>query len=55
MSRTELNFALELAAAEGWNPGLYDADAFAAADPEVFFIGKLESEPIGTISAIKYG
>lgn len=54
MSFTEVEFAIELAAAEGWNPGLYDIDAFYAADPEGFLIGKLENEPIGTISAIKY-
>jgi GNAT superfamily N-acetyltransferase len=55
MSRPEVDFALELAAAEGWNPGLYDADAFYATDPGGFLVGKLKGEPIGTISAIKYG
>ena len=33
MTGAELDFAIDLAAAEGWNPGLHDADAFYAADP----------------------
>ena len=34
MAESELNLALEWAAAEGWNPGLHDAECFHAADPE---------------------
>lgn len=55
MSKAEVDLALKLAAAEGWNPGLYDADAFYATDPGGFQVGKLKGKPIGTISAIKYG
>ena len=33
-SRRELDFALEWAAQEGWNPGRSDAECFYAADPE---------------------
>lgn len=40
---------------EGWNPGLYDADCFYAADPNGFFIGLLGGIPIGCISAVAYG
>ena len=40
MAESELNLALEWAAAEGWNPGLYDAECFYAADPEGFFLGE---------------
>lgn len=47
--------AIEWAAAEGWNPGLGDADSFYAADPNGFFIGELDNKPIATISAVKYG
>lgn len=54
MSRSELDFAVDLAAAEGWNPGLYDADAFYAADPHGFLIGLLDGQPIGCISAVSY-
>jgi len=55
MTRKELDIAVEWARQEGWNPGLYDADAFYAQDPNGFFIGYLEGEPIATISAVKYG
>jgi ribosomal protein S18 acetylase RimI-like enzyme len=54
MTENELNLALEWAAAEGWNPGLYDAECFYAADPKGFFLGELAGEPIGCISAVAY-
>lgn len=55
MSRTELDLGVDWAAAEGWNPGLHDADTFHAADPGGFLIGRLDGEPAGMISAVKYG
>lgn len=55
MTRQELNIAIDWAAAEGWNPGLYDADCFYAADPNGFLVGLLGDEPISTISVVKYG
>ncbi len=55
MTRDEINIAIDWAAAEGWNPGLYDVDSFFAADPGGYFIGLLNDEPIATISAVKYG
>lgn len=54
MTRAELDYAVDWAAREGWNPGLHDADCFYAADPGGFFIGLLGDEPIGSISAVKY-
>jgi len=54
MNRSEIDFAIELAANEGWNPGLYDADCFYNTDPNGFFIGLLNDEPIGCISAVSY-
>lgn len=54
MSREEVGFAIELAAKEGWNPGLHDAALFHAADPHGFFLGKLDGEPIGCISNVIY-
>jgi ribosomal protein S18 acetylase RimI-like enzyme len=54
MGREELAIAFELAAAEGWNPGLHDADSFYATDPNGFFAGLLGGQPIATISAVKY-
>lgn len=54
MTRDDVAFAIRMAAKEGWNPGLSDADTFYAADPEGFFIAELDGEPIGTISAVRY-
>jgi len=53
-SRKELDIAVEWAAKEGWNPGLYDADSFYATDPKGFFLGFLNNEPIASISAVAY-
>lgn len=55
MSRADLDLALDWAAAEGWNPGLHDADAFHAADPDGFLIGRLDGEPVAIVSAVRYG
>ena len=54
MIRKEIDFAIEWAAKEGWNPGLHDADCYFEADPNGFRIGLLGDEPVATISAIKY-
>ncbi|MFF7985298.1 GNAT family N-acetyltransferase [Streptomyces sp. NPDC007901] len=43
------------AADEGWNPGLSDGPAFFAQDPEGFFIGRLDGEPVSAISVVTYG
>ena len=45
---------LDWAAAEGWNPGLRDAEAFRAADPDGFLLGSLDGEPIAAISLVNY-
>ncbi|XGV87305.1 MAG: GNAT family N-acetyltransferase [Limnothrix sp. BL-A-16] len=55
MAHEELSIAIDWARAEGWNPGLHDADCFYAADPQGFLVGKLDHQPIATISAVKYG
>lgn len=55
MRRAELDLAIEWAAAEGWNPGLHDADAFWAADPEGFWLAELGGEPIASVSVVRYG
>jgi len=54
MTRAEVDIAIEWAALEGWNPGLYDAECFYQADPNGFLIGLLEGVPIAAISAVKY-
>ena len=55
MTRTEVDFAVDLALKEGWNPGLDDAGCFYQTDPEGFLIGILDNRPIGCISAVSYG
>ena len=54
MRRDELDEVVQWAAAEGWNPGLHDADAFFAADPGGFFVGILDGELIASISIVTY-
>ncbi len=54
ITRKELDIPIEWAAKEGWNPGLYDADAFYATDPQGFFMGFLDNEPIASLSAVSY-
>ncbi len=53
-SREELDIMIEWAAQEGWNPGLYDGDAFHATDPQGFYLGFFGNEPISSISAVAY-
>ena len=47
MTRSELDELVEWAAREGWNPGLHDADAFWATDPDAFIAAELGGELIG--------
>lgn len=54
-NRAEIDIAVDWAANEGWNPGLFDADCYHKADPEGFLIGYVGDEPVATISAVKYG
>ena len=52
----ELAFMTEWAAQEGWNPGLADAAAFLAADPEGFLLAEDASgRPAACISAVRQG
>jgi GNAT superfamily N-acetyltransferase len=55
MLREEVDLAIEWAAREGWNPGLADAEAFHATDPDGFLVGLLDGEPVATLSAVRYG
>ena len=55
MSRTEVELALDWAAAEGWNPGLDDATPFQVADPSGFLIGDVDGSPMAAISVVRYG
>ena len=54
-SSSELRLILGWAADEGWNPGLDDADAFFAADPEGFFVAVDQNdEPVASISVVNH-
>jgi hypothetical protein len=49
-----VQIAIDWAQKEGWNLGLYDAKCFYKADPNGFFIGLLDNEPIAVGAAINY-
>lgn len=51
----EMHLLIDWARQEGWNPGLNDASCFHAADPEGFFLGRIDGEPVGCVSAVRYG
>ena len=55
MNLGELQLHISWAQQEGWNPDLNDAIAFHAQDPEGFFLGVVNGEPVGMISGVRYG
>ena len=55
MTRAELDTLVEWAAAEGWNPGLNDAQIFWDTDPDAFIAAELAGELIGGGSIVAYG
>jgi ribosomal protein S18 acetylase RimI-like enzyme len=54
MTRGEIDLIRDWATAEGWNPGLYDAACFHGTDPDGFFLGELDGEPVACISCVAY-
>ncbi len=52
--RSEIDQAVDWAAAEGWNPGLGDAECFASVDPDGFMGGFLDGQMIASISVVNY-
>jgi GNAT superfamily N-acetyltransferase len=54
MEREDVDFAIDLARDEGWNPGIHDAGAFYAQDPEGFLIGEVDGEPVACTSMVHY-
>lgn len=54
MKESEVQYAISWAQQEGWNPGIDDAHCFYQADPQGFFIGLLDEEPIAVGSAVIY-
>ncbi|MFN3448668.1 MAG: GNAT family N-acetyltransferase [Roseococcus sp.] len=55
LDAAEVETAVEWAAREGWNPGLADARAFRAADPEGFLGAFRGGEMLACISAVRTG
>jgi len=55
MSIDDMRLTLDWAGAEGWNPGLGDAEPFLAADPEGMLMGVVDGEPAVSIAAVRYG
>ncbi len=55
MQREELDTLVDWAAAEGWNPGLADAEIFWATDPEGFIAAELDGVMVGGGSIVSYG
>ncbi len=55
MTRTEVDDLVAWAGQEGWNPGLHDAEAFWATDPDAFVAAELKGEVIGGGAITAYG
>lgn len=51
---SDVALMLDWAAAEGWNPGLDDAAAFYAADPQGFFLAETGGVPVAAISVVNH-
>ena len=54
MTLEHLRIAADWAAAEGWNPGIEDAEAFHAVDPSGFLMGWLDDKPATAISVVRH-
>lgn len=54
-SRADLDILIDWAAREGWNPGLDDAAAFWAADPDGYWIAEEEGAVAAALSLVRYG
>ena len=54
MKREELPLAVEWAVAEGWNPGLADAECFWLEDPDGFFCAEVDGKMAGSVSVLNY-
>ena len=54
MTRAEVSTAVAWAAAEGWNPGLSDAECFYPVDPDGFFCAEADGKIVGTVSMVNY-
>jgi GNAT superfamily N-acetyltransferase len=53
-TREDLDVMIEWAAREGWNPGLNDADAFWATDPDGFWTARENGEMVACMSQVRH-
>jgi GNAT superfamily N-acetyltransferase len=51
----DVEWMADMAAGEGWNPGVHDAACFRPADPEGFLIAWDGDERVGCVSSVRYG
>lgn len=54
MGVDDLACVLGWARNEGWNPGLEDAKAFFAADPQGFFLKEVDGKPVAAVSVVNH-
>src|SRR5512133_1308137 len=54
MTKEEVSVAVRWAAAEGWNPGLHDAECFWPVDPEGFFCAEKDGRIVATAAVVNY-
>lgn len=50
----EVATMIDWVAIEGWNPGMHDAEAFFATDPDGFIVAVVEGCPVGAISVVNH-
>ncbi|AFY74199.1 acetyltransferase [Synechococcus sp. PCC 7502] len=54
ITHQELVIPLQWAEQEGWKPGIDDANHYYPVDPQGFFMGFWDGEPVGCISGVAY-
>jgi len=54
MALDDAAWMMDMAAAEGWNPGLNDAALFFETDPRGFFVAELDGERVGCLAGVAY-
>ncbi len=54
LTADEVQYAVDWAGREGWNPGIHDAECFYSTDPGGFLGGFLDGEMIASVSAVNY-
>ena len=54
MTKEEVAIAVAWAAAEGWNPGLSDAECFLTVDPDGFFCAEMDGKIVGMAAVVNY-